>query len=354
MRIQLDFSEPISQIIEKLQPYKEEWITDITKFIIQWNNEDHWVTVQTSGTTGAAKQMQVKKDWMTYSAKNTLSYFGLEKGHSALLALSPHFIAGKMMLVRAMIGQLKLWICPPSDLSILNEDIQVDFCPLVPLQAEKHLDELKKIKHLLLGGAPVSPTLEVKLQALECQVYQSFAMTETLSHFAIRDISKKELAYTIFTTIEYGVDDSGCLWIKAPQLGQEVIQTTDVVDLVKGGFIWKQRADFMINSGGIKYNPEVLEKNCKFLQEKGWQFIISSVPDAKLGNKMVLVVEKDSLKGSFKAIAKVDFDLEPYAIPKAVYIVKTIPKTPFSQKVTRLKLDVIFDKENILAVHEIL
>lgn len=351
--IQLDFSQPISDVLDVLKPYKEGWITDIAEFIADWNNESILLEIKTSGTTGVSKHFQVKKEWMMYSASNTNRYFGLNQNKSALLALSPHFIAGKMMLVRAILAKMKLWICPPNDLSILNTNVDIDFCPLVPLQAEKYFQQLHKIKHLLLGGAPVSEHLENRLQTLSTQVYQSFAMTETLSHFAIKNISKKEQFYKIFKTIDFGTNEDKCLWIKVPQLGQDFIQTTDVVDLVEGGFIWKQRADFMINSGGIKFNPEALEKQCDFLTQRGWQFIFSSVPDRQLGHKLVLVVEASSIGKEFHTLRKSEFKLDAYAIPKQIYIVNKLPKTEFSQKITRLKHELIFRPENIIAVSEI-
>ncbi len=351
--IQLNFSKPIQEVLAFLNQYPEGWITDIKDFIVQWHTKDPFLVIKTSGTTGKSKEIRVQKEWMIYSASNTIQYFELKEGQSALLALSPHFIAGKMMLVRAMVAQLNLWICPPNDLSILNRDIAIDFCPLVPLQAEKYVNQLHKIRHLLLGGAPVSRPLEVKLQRLSINVYQSFAMTETLSHFAIRNISAKEQFYKVFETINFGVDSSNCLWIKAPELGQHFIQTTDVVEVVEDGFIWMQRADFIINSGGMKFNPEVLEKECEFLTRRGWEFIISSIPDVKLGRKLVLVVESSSIK-EFKELRKDAFTLEPYAIPKQIYIVKALPKTEFSQKITRLKHELIFNSENIILIEEIL
>ncbi len=352
--IQLDFSKPLTEIIQHLQAQHKSWVLDILNFVEQWNNESESLEVQTSGTTGKAKHILVQKDWMRYSASNTISYFGLTQGQTALLALSPHFIAGKMMLVRAIEAKLKLWICPPNDISILNNPIQIDFCPLVPLQAEKYLNQLHKITLLLLGGAPVSEALEHKLQKLPIQVYQSFAMTETLSHFAIRNISNQDLFYTIFETINFGVNEHECLWIEAPKLGQEFIQTTDVVELVDRGFIWKQRSDFVINSGGIKFNPEVLEKKCDFLAKRGWNFIFSARPDLKLGHKLVLVVEQSSIDHVSKQLQKVDFNLEYYSIPKQLYLVQKLPRTSFSQKVRRLEYELIFEDKNVISVYDIL
>ena len=106
-------------------------------------------------------------------------------------------------------------------------------------------------------------------------------------------------------------------------------------------FVWKQRSDFMINSGGIKFNPETLENQCDFLNEKGWSYIISSVPDEKLGHKLVLVVEEGSISKDDQ-LNKSDFNLDQYAIPKTLYVVKEIPKTSFSQKVYAVKASPYF------------
>lgn len=351
--IQLDFSKPFRSQLALLNT-NEIWMAFISDFIIEWNNKSDVVNIKTSGTTGAPKVITVKKDWMRFSANNTLKYFNLSKGNTALLALSSEFIGGKMMLVRAMVGQLKLWICPPSDLSILESNISLDFCPLVPIQAQKYNKQLYKIQHVLLGGAPVSLELEHQLQKLKCQVYQSFAMTETLSHIALRNLSKKETNYTVFKSIDIGVNTQGCLWIKAPQLGQDFIQTTDIVNINENTFTWKGRLDFIINSGGIKYNPEALEKSCAFLNNLGYEFIFSSIKDPYLGEKIVLVVEKeiDNNKPNLK-LKKSSFKIDKYAIPKLVYFVKKLPRTQHSKKIKRLDKLAMFSSLNIIEIQEI-
>lgn len=351
--IQLDFNQPILQNIQKLEDFQEDWILDIKNFLVLWNSNSNHIELKSSGTTGNQKTFLAEKKWMIESANNTLSYFNLSKGNSALLALSVHFIAGKMMVVRAIQGQLKLYLVPPNDLSILDSNIQIDFCPLVPIQAKKHFNNLNKIKHLLIGGAPLTTTLELQLKTLKTQVYHSFAMTETLSHFALKNISSGDSYYKVFETIEFGINNSSCLWIKAPLLGQNFIQTNDIVELTKFGFIWKGREDFVINSGGIKFNPQEIEKKCTPLNFENNLFIISALPDETLGEKIVLVIENKKQDLVQLKLEKKDFDLENYAIPKEVYLIKKLPKTAHSNKIQRLKKEVIFHPSNIIHHYKI-
>lgn len=326
------------------------WVKHIVEFIEQWQNESDSITISTSGTTGVPKVYTVKKDWMRFSAQNTLSFFNLKPEDKVLLALSAEFIGGKMMLVRALEGGLKLWLCPPNDLSILNQDVHFKFCPLVPLQAEKYIHQLHKIDQILLGGGPVNENLEERLIDLPSQFYQSFAMAETLSHFAIRNISKKESEFKVFSNIQIGVNENNCLWIKGPQLGQPFLQTNDVVELLSDQrFIWKGRFDFIINSGGIKYNPEILEEGCRFLLNRNIPFFISSQSDSKLGEQIVLIIEESSSHIlDDLTIQKQDFNLNTYAIPKKWILVKRIPRTEASNKIRRLVKEELFHSDNIL------
>ena len=59
-------------------------------------------------------------------------------------------------------------------------------------------------------------------------------------------------------------------------------------------FIWKGRFDHVINCGGIKLFPEELEKKLHPLLPRRFYFV--GVPDEKLGEKLVLVIEGKSLE----------------------------------------------------------
>ena len=75
---------------------------EIHEFLQSWFSADKSITVQTSGSTGIPKSILLKKEHILNSAKATGNYFGLQENTTALLCLSVKYIAGKLMLIRAI------------------------------------------------------------------------------------------------------------------------------------------------------------------------------------------------------------------------------------------------------------
>src|SRR6476469_7002451 len=71
-------------------------------FLVEWLNTESFVFVSTSGSTGKPKQIVLQKSAMIASAKATGLFFNLKPKTTALLCLSADYIAGKMMLIRAI------------------------------------------------------------------------------------------------------------------------------------------------------------------------------------------------------------------------------------------------------------
>jgi O-succinylbenzoic acid--CoA ligase len=147
-------------------------------------------------------------------------------------------------------------------------------------------------------------------------------MTETLTHFALRECYPiKQKAFKLLPEISMQAID-GKLTVKSNSFLQEVILTNDIVEITNNNqFIWKGRADFTINSGGIKVQPESIES--KLLETTiPTPFYISFKPDEKLGQKMVLCV----LQGNSKIIKDANFrNLEKIEKPKAIVEVDEFP-----------------------------
>ena len=103
----------------------------IEKFLEEWNNASPYVHVQTSGSTGAPKPMQVEKQRMLASARITCDFLGLKSGDTALLCMSLDYIAGKMMVVRSLERGLKLITVPPSGhpLALANSSLSTLHSP---------------------------------------------------------------------------------------------------------------------------------------------------------------------------------------------------------------------------------
>jgi len=310
---------------------------EVTSFIKSWGNDEKVIAIYTSGSTGKPKNIELAKEKMLISARKTLEYFKIEEGSSALLCLSLETIAGKMMLVRSLIGGLKLHVVTVSTNPILALKNPIDFVALVPMQLEAAVDtafeKLKSIKTILVGGAPVSEELIQKLKDKKITVFQSYGMTETISHVAIRKIGfETEEYYEALPGITFSSDEQRLI-IDYPEVLSEKLRTNDCVNLIDSKhFQYLNRYDFIINTGGIKVNPEEIELKLKPLLKQA--FFIWFMKDVHLGQKIVLVVqEKLNLK-----LKKKDFThyLNKYEIPKNYCQIKDFVLSK-SQKIDRIK-----------------
>ncbi|NRA92389.1 MAG: AMP-binding protein [Psychroserpens sp.] len=300
-------------LVKEGDPYEQV----VGNFLLDWLDDHDYVLVQTSGTTGLPKTIKLKKEAMVNSAIATGDYFGLQPGDSALHCLPSRYISGKMMLVRAMILGLELTLIPPTLHPPYDHHIQYDFAAMIPLQLKNSLDRLSNIGTLIVGGAHVSKSLKEALQGLPTRVYETFGMTETISHIAVKPLNlsgENSNAFRALPNVTLSKDDRNCLVIDAPKLSDSKFTTNDLVQMVgENQFIHVGRIDNMINSGGVKVYPELIELKLQDLIEQ--RFFIASEEDKDFGQKVIMVVEGEST----------DFDrdifsqLEKYEIPKVIY-----------------------------------
>ena len=327
--------------INKLQP-QTEFENKVVFFIEDWLSSPETVKVQTSGSTGIPKVFEIKKQKMLNSAKMTCDFLNLKQGDSALICLPVEYISGKMMVVRAFQRKLNLNIKNPSLKPLEDLSEETDFCAMTPLQVENSLDKIHFIKNLIIGGAAVSESLKNKLcQTLkssnsQTKIYETYGMSETLSHIALKEIFPKQNEYfTVLDGIEISVDDRNCLKILAPKLNSELLQTNDLVEIFNGHqFKYLGRIDNVINSGGAKIFPEQLESLVK--KEIPNEAVFLGIPDDILGQKLVLVIEGFQDEEVKSQISNLKFK-KSFHKPKETVFVKKIPRTP-NGKVNRKEL----------------
>ena len=272
---------------------REELQAKVETFCQQWENGDP-ISIETSGSTGKPKVITFTKEQFIVSAGKTIAFFDLNKETKSLLCLSPDTIGGKMMMVRALVGNYPLVLTNPSLDPFEFMDEHIDFVALVPAQLAhvlknpRSISKLKKVKHILIGGADIPEELSQQLRSHEITAYQSYGMTETISHVALREIGK-DTYYHALPGIHF-TSENNCLTIHYPEIQLKSIQTTDIVELSdESTFHWKGRADFVINSGGKKIHPEELEKRLStFISGR---FILSSIPHPVWGEALVLLSE---------------------------------------------------------------
>ena len=289
-------------------------------FLLDWFDSKSYIEMQTSGTTGTPKTIVVPKQAMVDSALATGDFFDIIPGNKALQCLPVKYVAGKMMLVRALILGLDLEFVAPNSHPMKNNEINFDFVAMVPLQAQNSLSELKKVKKMIVGGAAVSKTLEQQLLKLPTEVFETYGMTETITHIAARRLGEK--AFTVLPNVTISYDERNCLVIHAPRISPEVIITNDIVELInENQFIFLGRMDNILNSGGIKLIPEQIEE--KLAGKISQRFFIASKPDAELGEKVILVIE-----GNIQNFDETLYEeLDKYEKPKEILFISKFKET---------------------------
>jgi len=299
----------------------------IGKFLFEWLNNESFVFVQTSGSTGKPKKIVLDKNAMIASAKATGLFFNLQPKNSALLCLSADYIAGKMMLVRAITLGLHLDTIEPNSNPL--SDKKYDFVAMVPMQVANSLEQLHLVETLLIGGTKVSYQLAESILKTNCKAFESYGMTETISHIAIKQIGAKP--FTVLPNVNITVDDRNCLVIEALELSSEKIITNDIVEILnETQFVLKGRIDNVINSGGVKIFPEeVEEKLAKFISKP---FFIASELDEKFGEKVILVLEGNPYEVDNSMFS----DLSKYQMPKQIIFIDKFVETE-TNKINRKK-----------------
>ncbi len=334
-----DFPDPITPFERTCLEFGHAWLNGIDPFFIE-----------TSGSTGTPKQITIHHAQMEASARLTEKALGLQSGDTALLCLNIHSIAGQMMLVRSLVTGMNIIAIDPTanPWDHLNADLSIDFAALVPYQLLTILNsasatkKLNVLKTVIVGGAPISEKLKALIVPLNCQVYATYGMTETISHIALQKLNGKDKKdyFQVLPGITIQTDLRGCLIIAANYLGSEKIVTNDLVEILSPQqFRWLGRIDNVINTGGIKVIPEKIESVVEStFDELGLQnrFFISGMADPSLGSKVVLIIEGlaldiDLTRGINERLSD---RLTRYETPKEIRAIEHFVQTE-AQKINR-------------------
>lgn len=322
-------------------------------FLEEWFHDSKTVKVQTSGSTGTPKIFDIEKERMRHSAKMTCDILGLKNGDSALLCLPVDYISGKMMVVRAIERNLKLVAKTPTSKPILDLFEEINFCAMSPLQVENSLDKIHLIKNLIIGGAAVSESLKNKITTTltsdlqhptsDHRIYETYGMSETLSHIALKQIYPvAEEYFNILEGVEISLDERGCLQIFAPNLNPEILKTNDLVEIKipennqnpEKEFKFLGRIDNVINSAGLKIYPEQLESLLKKTISN--EVVFLGINDKLLGQKLILLIEGRKNEEVEKNLENIIYPSKNHR-PKEMIFLENFPRIP-NGKVNRKEL----------------
>lgn len=310
---------------KELRRLPENLPEDVILFLKNWYDTNNYIEVKTSGSTGEPKKIKLKKETLIKSAQRSNDFFNLNNNTTALLCLSCNYIAGKLMIIRAIIGDFKLIVEDVNQTPLLNINHTIDFTAMVPAQIQETLlktpTKIKYIKQVIIGGGSINNSLKNSIIKTSINAYATFGMTETATHIALQKI---ELENDYFTPLKHVIitkDEDDCLIIKDKYLNIEV-KTNDIVDLKNNQFKFLGRKDNIINSGGIKIQPELIEK--KLVKIIHQPYFISSLPDDKWGNIIILLIENEHINTSLEEI---NSHLSKKEKIKAIYLLKSFVYT---------------------------
>lgn len=299
------------------------------------------IYAHTSGSTGTPKRIRLLKDDMRASARATNTFFGINSQSVLICPLSTEYIAGMMMYVRGLCAECRVVSIPVSNNIMIPEDIDgVDLLSVVPTQMPSLLradSGIERVKNVLVGGAAPDAQVCNAVSARGPHVWISYGMTETCIHVALAEASDPQRIYHAMPGVSFSVSEQGILTVHTPHLSIGKVETNDIVELIDSQkFRYIGRADFVINSGGLKLHPEILEQAyAPYLHDLA--FYLTGEPDVVLGERLIMVVEGTQEQAD-AALNKLRLEFSDHKrLPRRAIALPILPRTS-TGKVKRCKL----------------
>jgi o-succinylbenzoate---CoA ligase len=229
------------------------------------------VVVATSGSTGTPKGVELSTGALTASAAATHARLG--GPGQWLLTLPAHHIAGVQVIVRSLLAGTRPVLRGAQTFAdaVASMTGIRRYTSLVPTQLSRMLDDpvaldaLRSFDAVLLGGAATPAPLLDRARAAGVAVRTTYGMSETaggcvydgrpLDGMRVRVVDGViELAGPVLAS-GYRLDPAGT----AAAFADGWFRTTDLGMLDDGTLSVLGRADFMINTGGVKVAPAAVE-----------------------------------------------------------------------------------------------
>lgn len=336
----------LDDIVHSRQVAATPFEAELFSFVREWRSGAGHFEFQTSGSTGEPAKVTFTRQQLVASARRSVEAFDLHSGATALVCLNPRYVAGRMMLVRAFVNDMKIIAVEPSSNPLADVNAAVDFLALVPLQLQTMIESglvarLRQVRTIIIGGASMSRALRKRILAeLSGNVYQTYGMTETLTHVALDRIDDEEAKFTALPGVRITLDERGCLVIQSG-LTEGTVVTNDIAELLSDGvFRLLGRYDNVINSGGVKLIPEVIEKKAEAAFARlnmQNNFFIAGMPHDRLGAQVTIFVE-----GVASADEKIRLEnelrktLDMYEIPRKLHFLPAFVYTE-NGKINRIQ-----------------
>jgi len=295
------------------------------------------VVVATSGSTGVPKGVELSADALAASADATHARLG--GPGQWLLTLPAHHIAGVQVIVRSLLaGMVPVLRGTQAFADAVGTMTGVRrYTSLVPTQLLRLLDDpagvdaLRSFDTVLLGGAATPAPLLERARAARVRVSTTYGMSETsggcvydgrpLDGVRVRLVDGViELAGPVLAS-GYRLDPVGT----AAAFVDGWFRTTDLGLLADGSLSVLGRADFMINTGGVKVAPAAVEAVLS-AQPGVAEVCVVGLEDAEWGQMVAAAVVPAGPEPDADALrAAVRGRLGGPATPKVVRFVSALP-----------------------------
>ncbi|WIM68040.1 o-succinylbenzoate--CoA ligase [Corynebacterium breve] len=314
------------------------------------------LVVSTSGSTGTPKGAQLTPANLVASADATHQYLG--GPGQWLLAMPAHHIAGIQVLVRSLIAGVEPAACDlthgfdVAEFAYLAQELNStgDRCytSLTPMQLSKAMDTLQGIDALrlfdaiLVGGAATSPKVLDSARKLRVKVVTTYGSSETAGGCVYdgQPIAGAQVRVR-----------NGRIYLGGPMIAHgyrnlpehEAFEhpgwfaTSDGGTLDDDHLTVTGRLDAVIDSGGLKLHPEVLEKFMLALDGVDSACVVGA-PDERLGQRIVAAYTGSATRADL--LEALD-ELPRWQIPKDIVHLDAMPVIG-PGKVDRQKVSELF------------
>jgi o-succinylbenzoate---CoA ligase len=298
-------------------------------------DSDIALVIQTSGSTGARKEVALSASALVASAVASNKFIGAKSRQKWSLLLPLTHIAGINVLIRSIeLGT------EPIDLRNAKDNYpDADFTAIVPTQLYRAIDgnqdllnHLKNAKAVLVGGAKLDPQLRLRARELGINVIESYGMTET-SGGCIYDGKPLENTY-------YELSDDNRIKISGSTvasgyLGEEKLWresfngkwflTSDFGSVKNGLLEVAGRADDVVVSGGENVSLIAIENKIKSVFPD-IDVAVFAIPDLEWGSAIhIACVGKNFDEVEIKKL--LEATLGSAAKPKEIHRLDIIPIT---------------------------
>jgi o-succinylbenzoate---CoA ligase len=292
----------------------------------RWEQGDTHFSLTTSGSTGEPATIEHCRAALQWSAESTQNtWFTTSNPPNEHTSFTPiqlcilplNKAGGFMQLIRSAVWNAPIWIGPASanpfsesELALIKNGEVIPFSPelwnqykpnilsITPMQLQLALKSetgqeiLNQMHTVLIGGQAMDLQLEKQiLKAFpNTRWIHTFGSTETASHFAGRILNHNTAEYTLTAGSSLNTNESGEIQISNPATNGRRITLYDKIQLTSDTtFIWLERTNLLVNSGGVKIPIEPLEKEISILLN--WplhSFYIAGQPHPILGEELTL------------------------------------------------------------------